>query len=115
MEETMIKKETKMKKESAWDKWLKNLVGEKILFNELDDNEIYQIILKIAKITFSRNQILNQDHTFEDAAGIIYRNFLQRDQERDLSDTITEEERNQKIKEEKKKKGNKKTKIRYIF
>lgn len=98
--ETKIRKETKMKKESAYDKWLKNLIGEKILFEELDENEIYQIILKIAKITFNRNQILNQDHTFEDAAGIIYRNFLQRDQERDLSDTITEGERNTKAKME---------------
>ena len=79
-------KETKVENngDSNYTKWLNNLVGERKLFNELTEDEVYKIILRVSEITFSRNPVLNQDHTFEDAAGIIYRNFLSRDYERNL-------------------------------
>lgn len=75
------------KKLSNYIKWLKNLVGERIYFEELTEDEVYKIILKISEITFRRNPILGLDHTYEDAAGIIYRNYALRDVERNLDYT----------------------------
>ena len=85
-------KETKVENngDSNYTKWLNNLVGERKLFSELTEDEVYKIILRVSEITFSRNPVLSQDHTFEDAAGIIYRNFFSRDFEKNwdiVSDT----------------------------
>ena len=64
--------------------WLKKLIGERKLFKELTEEEIYKIILRISEITYSRNPILNQDHDYEEAAMIIYSDFYSRDYEKNL-------------------------------
>lgn len=78
----------------GYDLWLKNLIGERELFEELTDEEIYKIILKISEITFNRGIFFADGSTFEDIADEIYRNYLIRDYEKNLevlSDVKTEE------------------------
>lgn len=86
-----LKRNTKVKsrEESAYTKWLNELSNGRTLLEELNEEEIYKIIYRISELTFSRNPILNQDHTFEDAANIIYRNYLLRDKEKNL-DTLSD-------------------------
>lgn len=85
--------ETQMKKEgvSNYTKWLNQKVGERKYFEELTNEEIYEIILKISEITFGRHPILNLEHTYEDAASEIYRNYMLRDVEKEFSDIQTED------------------------
>lgn len=78
----------KEKKEivTAYDRWLKNLVGERELFEELTEEEVYKIIFKISEISFIRNSVISDFFTFEDIANDIYKSYLIRDWEKDLSD-----------------------------
>lgn len=70
------------KNDSVYSKWLSNLAGDRKLFKELTDEEVYSIMLKAAEITYSRNQVLNQDHPYEEAVSIIYSELLSRDYEK---------------------------------
>lgn len=74
----------KTNENSSYKGWLKKLVGERKLFKELTEEEIYKIILRVSEITYSRNPILNQDHDYEEAAMIIYSDFYSRDYEKNL-------------------------------
>lgn len=74
----------KTNENSNYKGWLKKLIGERKLFKELTEEEIYKIILRISEITYSRNPILNQDHDYEEAAMIIYSDFYSRDYEKNL-------------------------------
>lgn len=79
---------------TAYDKWLKNLVGERELFEELTDEEVYKIILKVSEISFIRNSVIGNFYTYEDIANEIFKSYLIRDWEKDLknfSDVKTEE------------------------
>ena len=55
----------KEKKEivTAYDRWLKNLVGERELFEELTEEEVYKIIFKISEISFIRNSVISDFFT----------------------------------------------------
>ena len=74
----------KTNENSSYSKWLKKLVGERKLFKELTEDEIYKIILRVSEIAYARNPILNQDHDYEEAAMIIYSDFYSRDYEKNL-------------------------------
>ena len=74
----------KTNENSNYKGWLKKFIGERKLFKELTEEEIYKIILRISEITYSRNPILNQDHDYEEAAMIIYSDFYSRDYEKNL-------------------------------
>ena len=89
--EKLVENKNQMKKDTYFDKWLKKEVGDKMYFEELTEEEVYKIILKISEITFSRYPILNLDHSFEDAASVIYRNFLLRDVEKEFNEIETSE------------------------
>lgn len=73
-------KENKNEKEkiNAYSKWLNQLANGRELLTELELEEMYEIILKIAKISFNR---LNKyiEYTYEDSANIIFKDFLSRD------------------------------------
>ena len=73
-------KENKNEKEkiNAYSKWLNQLANGREFLTELELEEMYEIILKIAKISFNR---LNKyiEYTYEDSANIIFKDFLSRD------------------------------------
>lgn len=73
-------KENKNEKEKINDysKWLNQLANGREFLVELELEEMYEIILKIAKISFNR---LNKyiEYTYEDSANIIFKDFLSRD------------------------------------
>lgn len=73
-------KENKNEKEKINDysKWLNQLANGREFLTELELEEMYEIILKIAKISFNR---LNKyiEYTYEDSANIIFKDFLSRD------------------------------------
>lgn len=73
-------KENKNEKEKINDysKWLNQLANGREFLAELELEEMYEIILKIAKISFNR---LNKyiEYTYEDSANIIFKDFLSRD------------------------------------
>ena len=73
-------KENKNEKEkiNAYSRWLNQLANGREFLTELELEEMYEIILKIAKISFNR---LNKyiEYTYEDSANIIFKDFLSRD------------------------------------
>lgn len=84
-----------MKKQTYFDKWLREEIGDKQHFEELSEEEIYKIILKISEITYKRHPVLDLDHSYEEAASIIYKNYLSRDVEKEFNDIKTEDYRYQ--------------------
>lgn len=86
--ENLETKEKNSKGKSNYSVWLEKLANGRKYLKELAEEEIYNIILEVAKITFTRYPVLSLDHSYEDAAGIIYRNFKQRDFEKQYDDTF---------------------------
>lgn len=63
---------------NAYTAWLNNLANGRKMLDELELGEIYEIILKVAKISFARtNKYI--EYTYEDSANIIFKDFLARD------------------------------------
>lgn len=90
----VIEKSTKENNEEnvVYTKWLNKLCNGRIYLSELTKDEIYEIILRVAKITFARNSTY-LEHSYEDAANIIFKDFLARDYRKSYSNsTKTSEE-----------------------
>ena len=69
---------TRKEKINAYSKWLNQLANGRKFLSELELEEMYEIILKISKISFARmNKYI--EYTYEDSANIVFKDFLSRD------------------------------------